>query len=172
TYDIVTSKIKYTEGFMMIPYTGDIITKPVVFWNDDNLKLVTPINYILCANFSAQTCLLFLLQSFWNYLANNIAKTTFMGIVPQFAYGIILLIIALLGVRSHWRFTRLLRITRSANSSQLSIEMNRYLTWGLFIGATSMIILCVDAFTPQKYINSHKFLQDLFLCHLNFTIWI
>ncbi|CAG8569612.1 40195_t:CDS:2 [Gigaspora margarita] len=55
TYDIVTSKIKYTEGFMVIPYTGDIITKPVEFWNDENLKLVTPINYILCANFSAQT---------------------------------------------------------------------------------------------------------------------
>ncbi|CAG8569633.1 40196_t:CDS:2, partial [Gigaspora margarita] len=101
-------------------------------------------------------------------------------VVPQFAYGVILLIIALLGVRSHWRFTRLLRITRSANSSQLSIvlkleyfkEMNRYLTWGLFIGATSMIILCVDAFTPQKYINSHKFSQDLLFCHINFTIWI
>ncbi|CAG8790970.1 3535_t:CDS:2, partial [Dentiscutata erythropus] len=203
----------YTEGFMVIPYNGEIITKPEEYWSDDDKRLVTPINYVLCANFSAQTCLLFLLQSFWNYLANNIAKTTFMGsfefksyitysvfsmvlfpllqwlfrsntlyteVVPQFAYGIILFIIALLGVRSHWRFTKLLRITRSANSSQLSIvlkleyfkEMNRYLTWGLFIGSTAMIILCVDAFTPQKYLNSHKFSMDLLICHLNFTIWI
>ncbi|CAG8507039.1 2470_t:CDS:2, partial [Dentiscutata heterogama] len=213
TYDIATSKIKYTEGFMVIPYNGEIITKPEEFWSDDNKLLVTPINYILCANFSAQTCLLFLLQSFWNYLANNIAKTTFMGsfefksyiiysifsmalfpllqwlfrydtlyteVVPQLAYGIILFIIGLLGVRSHWRFTKLLRITRSVNSSQLCIvlkleyfkEMNRYLTWGLFIGSTAMIILCADAFTPQKYLNSHKFTMDLLICHLNFTIWI
>ncbi|CAG8659974.1 10805_t:CDS:2 [Cetraspora pellucida] len=145
TYDIATSKIKYTEGFMVIPFNGEIITKPVQFWSDDNRRLVMPINYILCASFSAQTCLLFLLQSFWNYLANNIAKTTFMGsfefksyiiysvfsmalfpllqwlfryddvyteVVPQLAYGVMMFIIGLLGVRSHWRFTRLLRITR------------------------------------------------------------
>ncbi|CAG8462139.1 22764_t:CDS:2, partial [Racocetra persica] len=156
TYDIATAKIKYTEGFMVIPYNGEIITKPVQFWNDENRRLVTPIDYVLCVNFSAQTCLLFLLQSFWNYLANNIAKTTFMGsfefksyiiysvfslalfpllqwlfrydniyteVVPQLAFGVILFIIGLLGVRSHWRFTRLLRITRSANASQLGIVL-------------------------------------------------
>src|SRR5690349_16246579 len=50
--------------------------------------------------------------------------------------------------------------------------MNRYLTWGLFIASTSLIILCVDAFTPQKYLNSHKFTMDILISHLNFTIWI
>ncbi|CAG8530463.1 11704_t:CDS:2, partial [Cetraspora pellucida] len=175
TYDIATSKIKYTEGFMVIPFNGEIITKPVQFWSDDNRRLVMPINYLLCASFSAQTMALFpLLQWLFRY------DDVYTEVVPQLAYGVMMFIIGLLGVRSHWRFTRLLRITRSANASQLGIvlkleyfkEMNRYLTWGLFIGSTSLIILCIDAFTPQKYLNSHKFTIDILICHLNFTLWI
>lgn len=50
--------------------------------------------------------------------------------------------------------------------------MNQYLTFGLFIGSTSFVTLCIDGFTEQKYLNSHKFATDILICHLNFTIWI
>ncbi|CAG8433149.1 9550_t:CDS:2 [Diversispora eburnea] len=156
-YDIGLCYIKYTEGFLLIPNTGEIITKPQDYWNDSNRKLLIPFNYILCANFSAQTCLLFLLQAFWNYLANSIAKTTFMSsfefksyiiysvfsaalfpllqwmfrcdklyteVIPRLAYSGIMIIIALLGIISDWRFSKLLRATNVVNASQLNKELS------------------------------------------------
>ncbi|CAG8455364.1 6920_t:CDS:2 [Acaulospora morrowiae] len=212
-YDVAAIYIKYNEGFLMIPYNGMIITKPSQFWSAENQRLVIYFNYILCINFSIQTCLLFLLQCFWNYLANNIAKTTFMGslefksyiaysifsailfpvlqwifrdddfyteIVPQLAFGIIMLIIGLLGIRSHWRFTRLLKKTSKSSASKIHIitkleyfkEMNQYLSCGLFVGSTSLITLCIDGFTPTRFLNTHKFYTDFLICHVNFTLWI
>ena len=47
--------IKYKEGYIRIPYNGEIITKPHEFWSEENKKLVIYFNYVLCANFSIQT---------------------------------------------------------------------------------------------------------------------
>ncbi|RIA91913.1 hypothetical protein C1645_692193, partial [Glomus cerebriforme] len=212
-YDISTTIIKYQEGFIVNPLNGEIVTKPNYLWSESNKKLLVPTDYVLCANFSLQTCLLFLLQSFWNYLAKNLAKSSFMGsfefksyiiyaifsvfifpflqycfqnnqlymeIMPQLAYSIFMFLIALFGIRSHKRFTNLLIITRKSSASQLNIilkleyfrDMNRYLTWSLFIGSISLLILCIDGLTPEKYLNSHKFPADLLMCHVSFSLWL
>ncbi|GBB89503.1 hypothetical protein RclHR1_01620015 [Rhizophagus clarus] len=212
-YDITTSIIKYQEGFIVNPLNGEIVEKPSELYSEGNEKWIVPTDYILCANFSLQTCLLFLLQSFWNYLAKNLAKSSFMGsfefksyiiyaifsvfifpflqyffrhdplyteLIPQLAYSIFMFLIALFGLRSHKRFTNLLILTRKSSASQINIilkleyfrDMNRYLTWSLFIGSISFLILCIDGLTPEKYLNSHKFSADLLMCHINFSLWL
>ncbi|CAJ0908722.1 2440_t:CDS:10, partial [Entrophospora sp. SA101] len=212
-YDISSSVIKYREGFFLNPLNGEIVSKPHTFWSEENKALMLSTDYILCASFSVQTCLLFLLQSFWNYLANNLAKTTFMGsfefksyivysifsisifpilqyvfresnllteVVPQLTYSIFMILICILGIRSHWRFTKLLRVTKNSSTARTSIvskltyfrDMNRYLTLALFIGSISLATLSIDGLTSAKWLNSHKLSSDLLICHLNFSIWI
>ncbi|CAI2164287.1 15992_t:CDS:2 [Funneliformis geosporum] len=86
----------------------------------------------------------------------------------------------MLGIRSHSRFTNLLRVTKNAKTPHINIilkleyfrDMNRYLTWGLLIGSASFMILCIDGLTTSKYLISHKFASDLILCHVNFSLWI
>nr|CAG8481380.1 7482_t:CDS:10 [Entrophospora candida] len=203
-YDISTSVIKYREGFFLNPLNGEIVSKPHTFWSEENKALMLPTDYILCASFSVQTCLLFLLQSFWNYLANNLAKTTFMGsfefksyivysifsisifpilqyvfresdllteVVPQLTYSIFMILICILGIRSHWRFSKLLRVTKNSSTARTSIvskltyfrDMNRYLTLALFIGSISLATLSIDGLTSAKWLNSHKLSSDLLI---------
>ncbi|CAG8460139.1 7922_t:CDS:2 [Paraglomus brasilianum] len=76
--DIIGTLIKYQEGFITFP-NGQVITKPYVLWTPAHKNLSVPSDYVLCMSFSVQVGLLFLLQSFWNYLANNVAKASFMG---------------------------------------------------------------------------------------------
>ncbi|KAM3578863.1 hypothetical protein VKS41_008657 [Umbelopsis sp. WA50703] len=78
-YDVTSTKIKYEEGFVALPPTGVIITKPAQMWTPADQQLVIPTNYSLCVGFSLQTGSLFLLQCFWNYLANSVAKASFMS---------------------------------------------------------------------------------------------
>nr|CAG8464190.1 2910_t:CDS:2 [Entrophospora candida] len=196
-YDISTSVIKYREGFFLNPLNGEIVSKPHTFWSEENKALMLPTDYILCASFSVQTCLLFLLQSFWNYLANNLAKTTFMGsfefksyivysifsisifpilqyvfresdllteVVPQLTYSIFMILICILGIRSHWRFSKLLRVTKNSSTARTSIvskltyfrDMNRYLTLALFIGSISLATLSIDGLTSAKWLNTSE----------------
>ncbi|CAG8446998.1 5596_t:CDS:2 [Ambispora gerdemannii] len=211
-YDVFSSIIKYEEGFIVVPTTGEIITTPYQYWSDFYKQWLVPIDYVLCANFSVQTSLLFLLQSFWLYIG-NLAKTSFMGsfefksyiiysifslsifpilqytfrantlymeIVPQLAYAVCMGIIALLGVRSHHRFMKLLKVTRSAASAQQSVirkleyfrDMNRCLSAALVIGSTALTILCIDALTEAKWLNSHKFTADILITHVNYGLYL
>lgn len=93
--DITSVKIKYEEGFANV--LGRIFTKPEVMWTKADRNLVVPtgmiytridsylfltwtsIEYSLCIGFSLQTGTLVLLQCFWNYLANSVAKENFMS---------------------------------------------------------------------------------------------
>ncbi|CAG8487808.1 10738_t:CDS:2 [Diversispora eburnea] len=112
TYDVAGTYIKYKEGYIRIPHNGGIITKPQEYWSEENKKLVIYFNYVLCVNFSIQTVILFpILQ--WAF--RNDAFYT--ELVPQLAYGSIMLIIGILGIRSHWRFQKLLIKTRKTNSN-------------------------------------------------------
>ncbi|KAI7857998.1 hypothetical protein BDC45DRAFT_499841 [Circinella umbellata] len=76
-YDIVSCKIKYEEGFASI--FGHIFTKPEAMWTQADKELVVPTDYSLCVGLSLQTGTLLLLQCFWNYLANSVAKASFMS---------------------------------------------------------------------------------------------
>ncbi|CAG8481427.1 6829_t:CDS:2 [Paraglomus occultum] len=223
--DIISTIVKYQEGFMILPNvtpstpispasvlaSGEIITKPYILWTQAHKNWILPSDYVLCASFSVQVGLLFLLQSFWNYLAANVAKTSFMGsfefksyiifsvfsaavfpilrftfrhndlnsdVFPQLAYGVFLFIIALLGIRSNQRFTMLLRKTgqsiRPSVVAKLEYfrDMNLYLTMGLIIGSVSVLILCVDALTPNQWLNRRKFTADLLMVHVSVAMWI
>ncbi|KAL1932730.1 hypothetical protein VTP01DRAFT_8408 [Rhizomucor pusillus] len=76
-YDITSCKIKYEEGFANI--FGHVFTKPETMWTKADKELVIPTDYSLCVGFSLQTGTLLLLQCFWNYLANSVAKASFMS---------------------------------------------------------------------------------------------
>ncbi|KAI8081317.1 uncharacterized protein BX664DRAFT_285247 [Halteromyces radiatus] len=76
-YDVTSCKIKYEEGFASV--FGHIFTKPEMMWTKADQELVVPTNYSLCIGLSLQTGTLLLLQCFWNYLANSVAKASFMS---------------------------------------------------------------------------------------------
>ncbi|KAI8147440.1 hypothetical protein BJV82DRAFT_648177 [Fennellomyces sp. T-0311] len=76
-YDVTSCKIKYEEGFASI--FGHVFTKPETMWTKADQGLVIPTDYSLCVGFSLQTGTLLLLQCFWNYLANSVAKASFMS---------------------------------------------------------------------------------------------
>ncbi|KAL9550284.1 hypothetical protein MBANPS3_004808 [Mucor bainieri] len=137
-YDITSVKIKYEEGFANV--LGNIFTKPEQMWTKADKALVIPTEYSLVIGFSLQTGTLVLLQCFWNYLANSVAKRNFMSskefmfyicwtfssfiIFPLLQYNfsrsiydptikeIIPEMVYGIGVVSHFRFKKLLRNSR------------------------------------------------------------
>ncbi|ORY99061.1 hypothetical protein BCR43DRAFT_435997 [Syncephalastrum racemosum] len=171
-------------------------------------------DYMQCVTFSFHTSVFFLMQCFWNYLSNNVAKKSFMSsfefkfyilwalgsmamfpvlqwrfrndellseVVPQFAYGGEVLITACLGIRSNFRFKRIIAgAKRSQNSSHVSVvnrltyfkEMNFFLTIGLFSYGASFVILCADGLTPSMTINSNKLATDILICNANMCVVI
>ncbi|KAI9307147.1 hypothetical protein BJ944DRAFT_262364 [Cunninghamella echinulata] len=79
--DITGTYIKYKEGFVQTPPAlgGQIISKPYVYWSQEHRELSSHIDYVQCIAFSVETGLFFIVQCFWNYLSNNIAKKGFMS---------------------------------------------------------------------------------------------
>ncbi|KAI9321771.1 hypothetical protein BX666DRAFT_1874943 [Dichotomocladium elegans] len=81
---LTSCKIKYEEGFANI--FGHIFTKPETMWTKADQDLVIPTDYSLCVGLSLQCGTLLLLQCFWNYLANSVAKASFMSSREFFFY--------------------------------------------------------------------------------------
>ncbi|KAI9304680.1 hypothetical protein BJ944DRAFT_147219, partial [Cunninghamella echinulata] len=75
--EITSCRVKYEEGFAVV--FGHIFTKPETMWTQADKDLIIPTDYSLCIGFSFQTGTLLLLQCFWNYLANTVAKKNFMS---------------------------------------------------------------------------------------------
>ncbi|KAI8072880.1 hypothetical protein BC940DRAFT_330326 [Gongronella butleri] len=92
-YDVMSCKIKYEEGFASV--FGHVFTKPETMWTKADQELVVPTNYSLCVGFSLQTGTLLLLQCFWNYLANSVAKASFMS-SREFLFYIVWTIISII----------------------------------------------------------------------------
>ncbi|KAI8340587.1 hypothetical protein BC941DRAFT_223031 [Chlamydoabsidia padenii] len=78
TADVTGSYIKYTEGFIETP-NGSIVSKPFMYWTPTHRELSTRMDYVQCIAFSLETGLFFLVQCFWNYLSNTLAKKNFMS---------------------------------------------------------------------------------------------
>ncbi|KAG2223706.1 hypothetical protein INT45_007284 [Circinella minor] len=101
-------------------------------------------------------------------------------IVPQLAYGGEVLITAALGIRSNFRFKRIIASSRrnkpgaSTNAivNRLTYfkEMNVVLTIILFIYGACFIILCADGLTEEKVINTNKFACDLLIANVNMGV--
>jgi len=77
-YDFETTKIKYTVGFTQIE-PGVIISTPYQLWPQNFKDFVPAMDYMESVTFSLQTGIFFLLQCFWSYLSNSVAKHSFMG---------------------------------------------------------------------------------------------
>ncbi|GBC01262.1 hypothetical protein RclHR1_04110014 [Rhizophagus clarus] len=76
-YDIICTKIKYTEGFVVDPLTKAIIGKPADEWSPENKRLRHIANRLLMLFYAMENSAVFLLQNFWNYLTNKIVKAQF-----------------------------------------------------------------------------------------------
>ncbi|CAO3575948.1 unnamed protein product [Absidia cylindrospora] len=77
TADVTGTYIKYSEGFLATPQM--IVSRPFDYWSKDHQELSTRMDYVQCIAFSLETGLFFLVQCFWNYLSNTLAKKNFMS---------------------------------------------------------------------------------------------
>ncbi|KAI8889527.1 hypothetical protein K501DRAFT_266708 [Backusella circina FSU 941] len=203
----MSTYVKYEEGFL--DYNGTIVTKPFQYWVPQHQEFMMKLDYVECVTFSLQIGVFFLMQSFWNYLSNTVAKKSFMSsfefrfyivwalcsmalfpvlqwvyredvqkreIIPQLAYGLEALISSLLGIRSHFRFKRIIALTAKSvsKSSNMIItrltyfrDMNVLVSLILFFYSISFVILCVDGLTSAKIINQSKFGADTIIANAN-----
>ncbi|KAI9030075.1 hypothetical protein CLU79DRAFT_733942 [Phycomyces nitens] len=211
-WDVLSTWIKYKEGFSAMP-NGSIISKPFSQWTQSHRDSIPAMDYVECVTFSFHTGVFFLMQCFWNYLSNAVAKKSFMTsfefrfyilwallsmalfpilqwvyrgdefyseIVPQLAYGLEVILTALLGVRSHFRFSRMIGLATRTNNNATVIsklnyfrDMNFLLTTSLFSYGLSFVIICVDGLTTAKVINLSKFGIDALIVNANIcTIFV
>ncbi|KAG2233853.1 hypothetical protein INT48_005299 [Thamnidium elegans] len=77
-WDFISTWIKYEEKFYILP-NGKIINKPFSTWTEQHQHIAQAIDYVECVNLSMQVSVFFLLQCFWNYLSNAVAKKSFMS---------------------------------------------------------------------------------------------
>ncbi|KAI7896108.1 uncharacterized protein EV154DRAFT_280633 [Mucor mucedo] len=78
SWDIVLAWIKYYEKFTIIPGTATIIETPFNSWTEQHKNASQSMDYVECINLSMQASVLILLQCFWNYISNSVAKRSFM----------------------------------------------------------------------------------------------
>ncbi|KAG1043124.1 hypothetical protein G6F55_012346 [Rhizopus delemar] len=205
-YDTISTllRVKYEEGFVQIA-PGHIITKPELLWTKADKDIIIPTDYSLCIGFSLQTqvnnerakfmssnefkiyiawtivnIILFPVLQF-NF-SRNIYDFTYKEIMPQLVYGIELLIIAMLGVVSHFRFKRLLKnLKHEINGVFMTSRIQHYqdlnivLSMTLFLFSISMVTLTADGLTQTKRLNQSKFYADFLICNVNVlmaAIWV
>ncbi|KAG1499454.1 hypothetical protein G6F46_007708 [Rhizopus delemar] len=114
--------------------------------------------------------------------SRNIYDFTYKEIMPQLVYGIELLIIAMLGVVSHFRFKRLLKnLKHEINGVFMTSRIQHYqdlnivLSMTLFLFSISMVTLTADGLTQTKRLNQSKFYADFLICNVNVlmaAIWV
>ncbi|KAI8070325.1 hypothetical protein BC940DRAFT_295820 [Gongronella butleri] len=205
-WDLIFVRIKYTEGYVM--YHGVGIGTPYQYWSSRDQQLASTATYIQAAAFSIQTCLYFMLQCFWAYLSNTLAKKSFMGspefmfymfwaiatmalfpvlqwyyhddpirteAVPQIPYAIEILFIGLLGIRTNFRFKRLIAQAITSNLSTGTInklayfkDINQLMAFCLISYSLGFLIMCIDGLTEAKTIAMNKFATDCILANINF----
>ena len=84
----------------------------------------------------------------------------------------IVLITAALGVRSHFRFKRLLKMCKDKIGARLTYfrDMNVLLTIILVIYGATLVMLCADGLSATMPINTNKFAMDLLIANANMCV--
>ncbi|CAG8725706.1 20887_t:CDS:2, partial [Racocetra persica] len=90
--DGVCTAVKYEEGLVPVSFAGScsnhenivssntlLVPKPYKCWSPTNLLLKSITDYAFCVIFAFQTGTLFLIQSFWSYMANQWGGKPFMN---------------------------------------------------------------------------------------------
>ncbi|KAG0024189.1 hypothetical protein BGZ81_007806 [Podila clonocystis] len=103
---------------------------------------------------------------------------------PQMAFSAFLLLVSLLGVRTHFRFNSLLKVamntvTEATKSVVVKLEyfkdLNFILSGALFGASVSLGIASADGLRPMPTIARNKFASDLLITNVNFfsfIIWV
>ncbi|KAI9483538.1 MAG: hypothetical protein EXX96DRAFT_477830 [Benjaminiella poitrasii] len=125
-------------------------------------------DYVECVTFSLQVGVFFLMQTFWNYLSNTVAKKSFMGSF-EFKFYIVWALgsMAMFPILQ-WVFRN--DVNKREGIPQLAYgieDMNVLISIILFSYASSFIILCSDGLTEEKVINSNKFATDTIIANVN-----
>lgn len=93
------------------------------------------------------------------------------------------MIAAILGIQTHARFKRIIKITQDVKKENDAVverliyfkDMNFFQTIALFFFSISLGIICVDGLTEAKVINYNRFASDLLIANLDtcsIILWI
>ncbi|KAG0252747.1 hypothetical protein BG011_006826 [Mortierella polycephala] len=105
-------------------------------------------------------------------------------VVPQIIFSTLLIIIGILGIRTHFKLMVLVRNAREImNETTASVvhkleyfkDMNIILTFSLFACGLALGITSADGLLPNPVIAHNKFASDLLITNLNFfefIIWV
>ncbi|KAG0327352.1 hypothetical protein BGZ99_007822 [Dissophora globulifera] len=141
-------------------------------------KTVTKTSFMSSLEFRTNTvisCLVIVLFPLLQYLFRN--DHQYREAAPQMGFSCVLMLIAVLGVRTHFRFKRLLRVallTVSEHSVgviqklEYFKDMNFILTLSMFMAGISLGIASADGLTKNPIIARNKFASDVLICNLNF----
>ncbi|KAG0306466.1 hypothetical protein BGZ98_002346 [Dissophora globulifera] len=141
-------------------------------------KTVTKTSFVSSLEFRTNTfisCLVIVLFPLLQYLVRD--NHQYREAVPQMGFSCVLIFIGALGVRTHFRFKRLLRVallTVSEHSVgviqklEYFKDMNLVLTFSMFMAGVSLGIASTDGLTKNPIIGRNKFASDVLVCNLNF----
>ncbi|CAG8648738.1 3737_t:CDS:2, partial [Cetraspora pellucida] len=211
--DAIWTVMKYDEGYIPYPFDGTcpkdggiieegtlLIPKPYQCWSSTHLDIKMIADYMFCIIFAFQTGTLFLIQSFWSYMASKWGGKPFMNSWEfriYVAWGLISIIIFpgtkwLIGkllsnsnfnynvveIRNQRKLFILLRSIQSQKSSQETVlrikyfmEMNALLILGASVTGPCIFIVDIYAIIGPS-MRFSKFFTDLLTLHMNlgFTI--
>ncbi|KAF0406162.1 hypothetical protein F8M41_008884 [Gigaspora margarita] len=210
--DGALAAMKYKEGYVLYVdndntsctnVTDDsipVMPKPYECWSPNNLNIKLIVDYTQCVVYAFQTGALFLMQSFWSYMASQLAGKPFMNSWEFRIYIVWSLISAiifpstkwlterflsryynLIGIHNQRKLFFLLSSIEENKSSQETIlriryfiEMNGLLIIGVCLVSVGLFIIDIDAITIS-YINNRRFYVDLLTVHVNIgtaIIWV
>ncbi|CAG8513432.1 19022_t:CDS:2 [Dentiscutata erythropus] len=185
-YDIVLTKIIYTNGLYFFPnlFPNLIVQEFPNFLPDENNQWISPLSYTLMVEFSFQIFefklyIFFGVMSMIMFPVIQIVCGKIVALreaVPQLIYGALLILLTVLGIQTHYRFVNLIR--RSYNNKNAPhiitkiryfIDMNKVLTLTLFIMGASFLLLGSDVLINSRPIAKSKVASDILVAHMNFA---
>ncbi|CAG8633857.1 17629_t:CDS:2 [Gigaspora margarita] len=217
--DGALAAMKYKEGYVLYldndntsctNVTDDsipVMPKPYECWSPNNLNIKLIVDYTQDFKFPDMAITqigmsrsisraLFLMQSFWSYMASQLAGKPFMNSWEFRIYIVWSLISAIIFPSTKWLTERflsryynlvgrklffLLSSIEENKSSQETIlriryfiEMNGLLIIGVCLVSVGLFIIDIDAITIS-YINNRRFYVDLLTVHVNIgtaIIWV
>ncbi|KAG0267036.1 hypothetical protein DFQ27_009182 [Actinomortierella ambigua] len=98
--------------------------------------------------------------------------------VPQLVYSTMLIFLAMLGVRTHFRLKRLMKsVIPDLNEHNFVLfnkldyfaDINKILMFTFSVVGIALGILSVDGLTERRVIAHNKFASDFLVCNLNFV---
>ncbi|KAI9299575.1 hypothetical protein BJ944DRAFT_210180 [Cunninghamella echinulata] len=204
-WDVTMTYIKYKEGYILV--NGETIVAPFDTWSTRHQRIAMTTSYVQSIAVSLQVCIYYMLQCFWHYLTNTVAKKDFMGsfefkfyivwslasmilypilewyfhedleaaeAIPDLIYGIQVLLSACLGVRTHYRFKRLIKNAINTNANTMVVNklsyfsnINFLMIPCLFSYSFTYLIGVLDGLVGKNQIAQNRFATDCLLANGN-----